>query len=93
MSSGADGMVVSSEEDGWTVRYAGEGEHGPRYQIGGDHYAKRKTQPWDLVDEYGLDFYEGNALKYLLRWKDKGGVEDLKKCRHYLDRLIEKNSA
>lgn len=85
MSSGAD--------DVWTVSYTGEGKHGPRYQIGGSHYAKHKTQPWDLVDEYGLDFYEGNALKYLLRWKDKGGVEDLKKCRHYLDRLIEKNGA
>lgn len=34
-------------------------------------------------------FLRGNCVKYLWRWKNKGGVEDLKKCRWYLDRLIE----
>lgn len=58
-------------------------------QVGGDHYAKREIQPWDIIDCYGLDFYAGNALKYLLRYRDKNGVEDLKKARHYLDKLIE----
>lgn len=58
-------------------------------QVGGDHYKKREIQPWDVIDAYGMGFYQGNALKYLLRYKDKGGVEDLKKARHYLDKLIE----
>ena len=58
-------------------------------QIGGDHYAKHKIQPWDIIDEYGLNFYAGNVLKYLLRYKDKGGVEDLKKAQHYLEKLIQ----
>ena len=58
-------------------------------QIGGDHYAKHKIQPWDIIDEYDLSFYAGNVLKYLLRYKDKGGVEDLKKAQHYLEKLIE----
>ena len=59
-------------------------------QVAGEHYRKFKIQPWDVIDEYGLSFYAGNALKYLLRAGNKGSkVEDLKKCRHYLDKLIE----
>jgi hypothetical protein len=37
----------------------------------------------------GIGFMEGNAIKYISRWRSKGGVEDLKKARHYLDMLIE----
>lgn len=60
-------------------------------QVGGEHYKKFKIQPWDVIDEYGLDFYSGNALKYLLRAGNKGpALEDLKKCRHYLDKIIER---
>jgi len=33
-----------------------------------------------------------NALKYLWRWKDKGGVEDLRKARWYIDRLIKRQT-
>jgi len=59
-------------------------------QVGGEHYRKFKIQPWDVIDEYGLSFYAGSALKYLLRAGNKGSkVEDLRKCRHYLDKLIE----
>jgi len=58
-------------------------------QVGGDHYIKYEIQPFDIIDCYGLDFYAGNALKYLLRYRDKGGVQDLKKARHYIDKLIE----
>jgi Protein of unknwon function (DUF3310) len=58
-------------------------------QVGGDHYVKYAIQPFDIIDCYGLNFYAGNALKYLLRYRDKGGVEDLKKARHYVDKLIE----
>ncbi len=57
-------------------------------QVGGDHYRKFKIQPWDIIDEYDLSFYEGSALKYLLRSKSDR-LEDLKKARHYLDKLIE----
>lgn len=59
-------------------------------QIGGNHYRQFKIQPWDVIDEYGLDFYRGNVVKYLLRAGHKGvKLEDLKKARHYLDRVIE----
>lgn len=61
-------------------------------QVGGDHYKKQgaSMQPWAIIDAWGLDFYAGNVLKYLLRHQYKDGVEDLKKARHYLDRMIEK---
>jgi hypothetical protein len=42
------------------------------------------------VDAFHLDFYEGNICKYLLRWRKKNGVEDLKKAQHYLEFLIER---
>ena len=61
-------------------------------QVGGDHYKKQgaSMQPWAIIDAWGLDFYAGNVLKYILRHQYKDGVEDLKKARHYLDRMIEK---
>jgi hypothetical protein len=62
-------------------------------QVGGDHYIKYDIQPFDIIDCYGLNFYAGNALKYLLRYRDKGGVQDLEKARHYIDKLIETERA
>lgn len=58
-------------------------------QVGGDHYKGKTVQPWDFIAANGLGFFEGNVVKYVTRWKDKGGVQDLHKARHYLDKLIE----
>ncbi len=60
-------------------------------QVGGAHYATKAIQPWDFIIANNLGYLEGNIVKYVSRWKDKGGVEDLKKARHYLDKLIEVN--
>lgn len=58
-------------------------------QEGGAHYLDGpRLQPWDIVAMYGLDFYEGNILKYLLRRKGNR-LEDMKKLRHYADKQIE----
>ena len=57
-------------------------------QVAGDHYQRHSIQPWDIIDEYGLNFYEGSALKYLLRRKGSR-VEDLHKALHYIERQIE----
>ena len=57
-------------------------------QIGGEHYKKMDIQPWDAIHSWDLGFFSGNAVKYIARHRDKGGVEDLKKARHYLDKLI-----
>lgn len=59
-------------------------------QVGGKYYQSHSIQPFDIIDEYGLNFYEGCALKYLLRWREKGGIEDLKKAKHYIEILIQK---
>jgi hypothetical protein len=58
-------------------------------QHGGTHYKVLPIQPWDYVVANGIGFLEGNAIKYLTRWRDKGGVQDLQKARHYIDKLIE----
>lgn len=58
-------------------------------QHGGDHYKTKAVQPWDFIVANNLGYLEGNVVKYVSRWKDKGGVLDLKKARHYLDKLIE----
>ena len=46
-------------------------------------------QPWDVINHFKLTYFDGNAVKYLLRWRDKGGVEDLEKARHYIEKLLE----
>lgn len=58
-------------------------------QVGGNHYTTLDIQPWEVIERNKLGFFEGNALKYILRFRAKGGVEDLEKARHYLDKLIE----
>lgn len=58
-------------------------------QIAGTHYKSKAIQPWDYIVGNNLGYLEGNIVKYVSRWKDKGGVDDLKKARHYLDKLIE----
>lgn len=46
-------------------------------------------QPVEYIHKNGLGYIEGCAVKYVSRWRQKGGVEDLKKARHFLDLLIE----
>jgi hypothetical protein len=59
------------------------------HQVGGKHYTDCVIQPIDYITKNGLGFCEGNVVKYITRWRKKGGVEDLKKARHYIDLLIE----
>jgi len=58
-------------------------------QVAGTHYKSKAVQPWDYIVANNLGYLEGNIVKYVSRWKDKGGVDDLRKARHYLDKLIE----
>lgn len=58
-------------------------------QEGGNHYKDLPIQPVEFIHRNGIGFMEGNAIKYLTRWRSKGGLEDLKKARHYIDMLIE----
>lgn len=58
-------------------------------QIGGSHYKDLAIQPLEFIVKNNLDFLQGNVVKYVVRYKVKGGLEDLKKARHYLDMMIE----
>lgn len=59
-------------------------------QHGGDHYKKfGDLQPWDVILAWNLGYLEGTALKYIARWRDKGGVEDIKKAIHFLQKFVE----
>ena len=58
-------------------------------QVGGEHYKKNAIQPWDYITSNQLGYLEGNIVKYVSRWKDKGGRQDLEKAKHYLDKLLE----
>jgi len=58
-------------------------------QISGDHYKKFKIQPVTFIQENNLSYMQGNVIKYITRYKDKNGKEDLEKVKHYVDLLIE----
>lgn len=61
--------------------------------IGGDHYRKMAIQPIEYILANDLGFVEGAVVKYVSRWKEKGGIEDLEKARHLLAMLIEHDRA
>ena len=65
-----------------------------KQQVGGEHYVAMFVQPWSAMaswmsPEAFAGFLRGNVIKYTARCDSKGGIEDLKKARHYLDKLIE----
>lgn len=58
-------------------------------QVGGDHYKNMKIQPSEFIMANGLNWCEGNAIKYICRHALKHGKADLEKAKHYIDLLIE----
>ena len=54
-------------------------------QYGGSHYKDLAIQPFEYILKNNIGFAEGNAIKYLTRWKKKGGIQDLEKARHFID--------
>lgn len=59
-------------------------------QVGGEHY-KTPYEHWDLVENTNMRYMEGNATKYISRWRKKAGGKDLDKAMHYVDKLLEQN--
>lgn len=58
-------------------------------QEGGNHYKGMVIQPVEFIHKNKIPYIEGNVIKYICRHKNKNGIEDLKKARHYIDLLIE----
>lgn len=56
--------------------------------INPSYYKNKAIQPIDFIEQNNLSFNEGNIIKYVVRWKEKNGIEDLKKAQFYLNRLI-----
>lgn len=61
-------------------------------QIGGKHYSKMAIQPVEFIHANNIPFIEGNVIKYISRWRDKGGIKDLEKAKHFIEMLIELES-
>jgi len=62
-------------------------------QVGGSHYKDMAIQPVEFIQKNRLGFIEGNIVKYICRWRGKNGIDDLRKVRHYIDILIEMETA
>lgn len=63
-------------------------------QVGGDHYKSKSIQPWTAMESWMTPeefegYLRGNVIKYIARYKDKDGLKDVYKAKHYLDRLTE----
>lgn len=55
------------------------------------HYAFGKIEVIDAIEDWRLNFHQGNVVKYIARAKHKGcELEDLRKARWYLDREIKR---
>jgi hypothetical protein len=82
------GWTVTTTNDGELVGSIGGSSTPLNTQIGGDHYKKLKIQPIEFIHANNIPFIEGNIIKYIVRWRDKNGVKDLEKVKHYVDLLI-----
>ena len=58
-------------------------------QVAGGHYKGLAIQPVEYIHGNNIPFCEGSAIKYLTRWREKGGVVDLEKAKHFIELLIE----
>ncbi len=86
-----DGLALAAEN---IARMRGQALPASARQEGGDHYRRMAVQPWDAIQAWMSrksfeDFLRACAIKYLARCDAKGGLQDLRKARHCLDKLIE----
>ena len=58
-------------------------------QVAGNHYKELPIQPVEYIYANKIGYFEGNVIKYVTRWKEKGGIKDLEKAKHYIDLLIQ----
>ncbi len=58
-------------------------------QIGGSHYKQFSIQPWTFIRQNELNPFQANVIKYVCRYLNKNGVEDINKIKHYCDLEIE----
>jgi hypothetical protein len=54
-------------------------------QVGGSHYKSFLIQPYEFISKNDLSFFQGNVIKYVCRYLNKNGIEDLNKIIHYCE--------
>lgn len=84
----SDGMTDARYESPFVIRKTDS--YTSETTIRPTHYAQLKIQPEDYIEANLMDFFEGNVIKYVSRYKYKNGVEDLRKASHNLDKLIKR---
>jgi hypothetical protein len=57
--------------------------------VGGDHYTTLVIQPMEYSMANDLDACQHTVIKYVTRFRNKGGIQDLEKAKHVIDMLIE----
>ena len=93
---GSEGDIVAYRivepvtEEGFTVDYPVPSAL--HTQQGGSHYKDLKIQPIEYIHANNIPFAEGCVIKYMTRWRAKGGIKDLEKAKHFIDLLIELES-
>ena len=59
-------------------------------QVGGTHYKDHKIQPYEFIQENNLNYLQGVVIKYIVRYSQKNGIQDLEKIIHYCQLEIER---
>lgn len=87
-------MSDGCTEMNWEEEIANCSAYKPiQMQVGGTHYADMRIQPFDFIHQNGIGFAEGCAIKYLCRWRNKNGLQDLEKAKHFIELLISAEKA
>ena len=81
-----NGLPVTMEEDEAFQTLA---DSALTKQVGGGHYKDKAIQPIIYIHANNLGFCEGNVVKYITRWREKNGIAELEKAKHYIELLIE----
>lgn len=76
-----NGLPVTMEED--------EAFSALSMQVGGSHYKDMPIQPVEYIHANAMGYIEGNVVKYISRWRNKNGLADLEKAKHYIELLID----
>lgn len=88
-------IECSTDGDHWTpmLQYKPEdvafNKRALDIQVAGNHYKELAIQPVEYIHANNIGYFEGNVIKYVSRWRNKNGVKDLEKAKHYIDLLIE----
>jgi hypothetical protein len=62
-------------------------------QVGGQHYRTNALQHWDLAAIFEWDYFQARSIAYIMRWRGKGGIKDLEKAGHFIQKYIEVEKA